>query len=296
MDFKAFLSLLVRQWLVVLAVVVATVSAAVAMYFLQPPEQKITFLYSTGVAEDSVSEKGFDATKLADDFSKTIAGWLRSPTLAEKVSGISGTPVNLSASPQAKQNFLVEATYGEKSGKNLVSAATKQVLSEEIDKYNANSKFKFFTTIHGESNSDSRGDLPKTLVAAIAGGALIAIGWIVLSSYFGGRVNSVREAERLLKTKSAVIFQNPAKMEVNFLKKLAKRESHAVLLGADISVEKLREKLNLGIHAAELPRDAEKIGKNETKIVVVKLDKTRANTLRMLRAIFDDKIKLVIWS
>ncbi|MFH1546077.1 MAG: hypothetical protein ABIE14_01740, partial [Patescibacteria group bacterium] len=101
--------------------------------------------------------------------------------------------------------------------------------------------------------------------------------------------------EKILKTRAAVIFRNPKKEDVNFLKKLVKKSKHAVLAGADVSVAKLREKLNLGIKAVELPRDAEKIGKDEIKIVVVKLDKTRVNTLRMLRAISEEKIKLVIW-
>ncbi|MBU1090031.1 hypothetical protein KKF38_04560 [Patescibacteria group bacterium] len=295
MDFQAFLGLIRRQWLTVFLIAAATTLAATAMYFLQPPEEKLTLLFSVGVSEESVSEKSFDATKLADDFAKTVAGWLRSPTLAEKVSGISGTPVLLSASPQAKLNFLIEAKYGESSERDLVSAATKQVLIDEIEKYNARSKFKFFTTLHGESSATSRENLVEALAAAATSGILLAIGWIVLSSYFGGKVNSVQEAEKILRTRAAVIFRNPKKEEVNFLKKLVKKSKHAVLAGADVSVAKLREKLNLGIKAVELPRDAEKIGKDEIKIVVVKLDKTRVNTLRMLRAISEEKIKLVIW-
>lgn len=294
MDFQSFLNLVRRQWLTVFLIAAVATLAATVMYFLQPPEEKLTLLFAVGVDEESVSEKSFDATKLADDFAKTVAGWLRSPTLAEKVSGISGTPVRLSASPQAKQNFLVEAIFLERN-RDLISAAAKQVLSDEIEKYNARSKFKFFTTLHGESSS-SRENLAEALAAAAASGILLAIGWIVLSSYFGERVNSVREAEKILKTRAVVIFRNPKKEEVNFLKKLVKKSKHAVLAGADVDVAKLREKLNLEIKVVELPRDAEKIGKNETKIVVVKLDKTRANTLRMLRAIFEEKIKLVVWS
>ncbi len=296
MDFQSFLSLIGRQWLTIFLIVVVTTLAATAVYFLQPPEEKLTLLFSAGVSEESMSERSFDTTKLADDFAKTVAGWLRSPTLAEKVSGISGTLVTLSASPQAKQNFLLEAKYSENSKRDIVSAATKQVLSDEIEKYNLRSKFKFFTTLHGESSSISRGNSAETLIAAATGGILLAIGWIILSSYFGGKVNSVRETEKILKTKTVVIFRNSKKDEINFLKKLVKKTKHAVLAGADVDVTKLRKELNLGIKAVELPQDAEKIGDNETKIVVVKLDKTRANTLRMLRAIYDEKIKLVIWS
>jgi hypothetical protein len=295
MDFQAFLGLLRRQWITLAVIVFATTFAASAIFFLQPPEEKLTLLFSVGVTEGSASEKGFDATKAADDFAKTVAGWLRSPTLAGRVSGISGTPVRLAALPQAKQNFLVEASFGEGSS-DTISVATKKVLGEEIDKYNTNSKFKFFTTTHGESTSNSRGHLPKTLAAAAVGGALLAIAWIVLVSSFSGRVSSIREVEKILKVKAAVVFQNPKKHETAFLKKLAKKTNHAVLIGADISVAKLREKLQLNMKTAELPNDADKLGKNESKIVVVKLDTTKANTLRMLRAVFEEKIKLVIWS
>ena len=157
-------------------------------------------------------------------------------------------------------------------------------------------KFKFFTTVHGETISSTNNNLPKTLSAAGFGGILLGIAWLILLAYFGGRVNSIREAERVLKTKAAVIFRNLEKAEINFLKKLAKNSNQVVLVGADVSVAKLREKLNLNTKTVELPRDAEKIGRNETKIVVVKLDQTRVNTLRMLRAVFEEKIKLVVWN
>ncbi len=294
MDFPDFLSLVRRQWITVMVVLISAILASTTLFFLQPPGKKLTLLFSVGVSEKSVSEKSFDATKLSDDFAKTMAGWIRGTTLSERVSGISGVNTTLSATPQAKQNFLVEANFGEGS-ENNISQATKQVLNEELEKYNLNSKFKFFTTLHGESISITGGSLEKTLAAATVGGILLAMICIVLNSYFGGKINSVREAERLLRIKAAVVFRNPKNEEVNFLKKLIKKSHHAVLIGANIKTEKLREKLNLGIKALDIPKDAEKIGKGELKIVVVKLGKSKVNTLRMLKPVYEENIKLVIW-
>ena len=295
MDLRAFAGLIRRQWMTVMVVVTAAVLATTTIFFLQPPVKKLTLLFSVGVAAETDGERNFDATKISDDFAKTVAGWMRSPTLAERVSGIAGGVVVLSAAPQAKQNFLVEARFS-KDGARDVTQSIKQVLNDEIEKYNLNSKFKFLTTIHGESLGDSRESLPKALAAAVIGGILLAVFGIVLSSYFAGKVSSVREAEQLLKVKAAVIFHNPKQDEVNFLKKLVKKSHQAILIGADFDVEKLRAKLNLGVKVLEIPKDAEKIGKSETKIVVVKLDQSRSNTLRMLKSICGENLELVIWS
>ena len=143
MDFPDFLSLVRRQWITVMVVLISAILASTTLFFLQPPGKKLTLLFSVGVSEKSVSEKSFDATKLSDDFAKTMAGWIRGTTLSERVSGISGVNTTLSATPQAKQNFLVEANFGEGS-ENNISQATKQVLNEELEKYNLNSKFKRF--------------------------------------------------------------------------------------------------------------------------------------------------------
>lgn len=291
MDFLDFANFLRRQWLVIFAITLTTTLAATTFYFLQPPSEKLTLLFSVGVKTESEVEKSFDFTKAADDFADTITGWLRSPTLAERVSGIAGTPVGLTGEAQAKQNFLVEASFLANASE-LVAAATKQILAEEVAKYNAESKFKFFTTLHGESQNDARSGLVKSLAAAVFGGILLAITWLILSANFGGRVNSTREAERILRTRAAVIFHNPKKDEASFLKKLAKKSNNSVIIGADFDAKKLK----LDLKTFELPRDAEKLTKNETKIVVVKLDETRVNTLRMIRALSEEKIALAIWA
>ncbi|MFA6458581.1 MAG: hypothetical protein WCV72_04330 [Patescibacteria group bacterium] len=291
MDFIDFANFLRRQWLIVLAITLATTLAAATVYFLQQPTQKLTLLFSVGVQAESELEKSFDATKLADDFSDTITGWLRSPTFAERVSGIAGTPVAISGAAQATQNFLIEASFPANGGE-LVSAATKQVLAEELAKYDAASKFKFFTTLHGETLNVQSINLPKTLASAAFGGILLAVVWLVLAANFGGRVNSVREAERILRERAAVIFHNPKKDEINFLRKLAKKSANAVLVGADFDAQKL----GLELKTFELPHDAEKLSKSELKIIVVRLDQTRVNTLRMIRALSDEKIALAIWA
>ncbi|MFH0834079.1 MAG: hypothetical protein V2A63_01670 [Patescibacteria group bacterium] len=291
MDFLDFANFLRRKWLVILVVTLATTLAAGTVYFLQPPTEKLTLLFSVGVQDNSEVEKSFDFTKASDDFADTIAGWLRSPTLAERVSGVAGTPVGLTGQAQATENFLVEATFFQNDG-GLVAAAVKQVLSEELAKYNAQSKFKFFTTIHGESTSDARGDPVKTIAAAIFGGIVLASIWLVLAATFGGRVNSIRETERILRTRASVIFRKAKSEETNFLKKLAKKSGNSILVGADCDPRKLE----LELKSLELPQDVEKIGKHEMKIVIVKLDETRVDTLRMIRALAEEKIELAIWA
>lgn len=291
MDLLDFANFLRRQWLTIFLITLVTALAATTISFLQPPSEKLTLLFSVGVKSDSEVERSFDATKLSDDFADTVSGWLRSPTLSERVSGISGTSVALSGAAQAKQNFIVEATFLAESGE-LVPAAVKQILAEEVAKYNTESRFKFFTTLHGESRSNPHGNLPKTLAAAIFGGILLSILWLILLASFGGRVSSIREAEKVLRTRAAVIFHSPQKAEANFLKKLAKKTNGTTLLGADFDVKKL----GLDLKTLELPREAEKIAKSDAKIVVVKLDKTRINTLRMIRSLGGEKVELAIWA
>lgn len=291
MDFLDFANFLRRKWLVIFIITLAATLATTTIYFLQPPREKLTLLFSVGVKTESEVEKSFDFTKAADDFADTIVGWTRSPTLAERVSGIAGTPTALTGATQATQNFLVEATFLTNEGE-FVAAATKQILTEEVAKYDAESKFKFFMTLHGESTNNARGNFAKTIAAAIFGGIVLAIAWLVLAANFGGRVNSTREAERLLRTRASVIFRNPKKVEANFLKKLAKKSNNSILIGANFDAKKL----GLELKTLELPRDAEKIGKNDIKIVVVRLDETHINTLRMIRALGGEKIELAVWA
>ena len=296
MDFLEFLRFARRQIGSILIIIFMTVLAATGIYFLQQPIQKTTLLFAVGVDAATESERSFDATKLADDFADSIAGWLQSPTFGERVSGIAGEPVAASGSAQATQNFLVELTFADGNKKDTIIAAAQQILNDELTKYNSQSKFKFFVTQQGEANSDSQSDPVKIFSAAVLGGAVLTATLLILWAYLGGRINSVREAEKLAKTRAAIIFSSPQKDEANFLKILAKKSGHAVLIGLDFNPKKLSEKLGLNLKSFELPREAEKIGKNETKIVVVRLDTSRANSLRMLRAVDGDKIQLIVWS
>lgn len=296
MDFLEFLSFARRQFVFVLMIILATIVSASAIYFLQKPVEKTTLLFSVGVDESSVSEKSFDATKLADDFADTISGWLRSSTFAERVSGVAGESVVIDGSVQSTQNFLVELIFDSRNKKDVVIAATRQILDEELAKYNSKSKYKFFMTLHGESSVDSLLSPIKIFSAAIFSALFLVFVLLVLFAYFSGRVNSLREAERILKMRAGVIFHSPKNVEVNFLKALVKKSGQAVLIGLDFNPKKLVDKLNLNLKFLELPCDLGKLGKNETKIVIVRLDISRANSLRMLRSLVrEEKIQLVVW-
>ena len=297
MDFLEFLNFARRQFALVATIVLATVIAASAIYFLQKPVEKTTLLFSVGVDESSVSEKSFDATKLADDFADTIAGWLRSPTFGERVSGVAGESVAAGGAAQSTQNFLVELSFADASKKDVVVAATRQILDSELEKYDAKSKYKFFTTLHGESSASSLRSPGKIFAAAIFAAFVLAAILLVFSAYFGGRIHSVREAERIAKMRAAVIFSSPKKDDANFLRLLAKKSGNSVLVGLDFDPKKLATKLNLNLKSVEIPRALDKLSKNETKIVVARLDISRANSLRMLRSLAgDEKIQLVIWA
>jgi capsular polysaccharide biosynthesis protein len=296
MDFQTFIQLLRRQWITVIIITVATLFATSSIYFLQTPVEKITLLFTVGVSEDSATEKTFDATKLSDDFAKTISGWTQSPTFSERISKIAGTNVQASATTQSKQNFLLELTYANTnandSNQNFISEATKQVIDTEIQKYNTQSKFKFFTTLHGESLSNVRKNLKKTIIAATGGGFLIAIFWLIVNAYFSGKVNSFHEAEKILKTKAILTLCNFTQTEIDFLKKIIKQYDNPILIGIDFDSAKIGEKLNL--KSLQIPNDVDKFNKNEVKILIVKLDKSKIDTLHMLHAICDENVKLIV--
>jgi len=297
MDFRAFLDLIRRQRITMIIIVVATVLASSTIYFLQPSEKKLTLLFSTGISKESSSEKSLEAIGSADDFAKTIAGWMRAPTLAELVSEDAGTLVSLSATPQAKQNFLVEVRFDEDNDADNISQTTEQILNTEIEKYNASSKLKFFITLHGKSVANSRENPVKIITVALASGIFLAMMWIILGSCLGRSVSSIAEAEEILKTKAIVVFRNPKNEELNFLKKLVKSVQLPILLGVNVKAEKLRDKLNLGIKILEIPKDVEKINESEMKIIIVKLGKSKSNTLRMLKDVCEDKnVKLIVWN
>jgi len=297
MDLLDFLNLIRRKWASVFIIVSAVILATGAIYFVQLPHAQTILLYSVGVSDKTDSEKSFDATKLADDFAHTIAGWMRSPTFSEKISDIAKIPTDVVGTSQAKQNFLVELFYDNPESADRITAATRQVITEEIKKYNSNSKFKFFTTLHGESHILKFPNLKFATAVALIGGLLLAAMWIALQSYFSGRVNSIGEAEKLLGTPAIATFRRPSKKEIQFLKALLKKlGNHTHIAGADINIKKLATKLEATHKIISLPKESLTLVKNEGRfILIVRLDYTRTSTLRQIRALIDNKIPFAVW-
>lgn len=296
MDLFAFLKLLHRQWTTIVLITLATLIAAFFVNSLQPPKFKSTLLYSAGISHETNSEKSFDVTKVADDFAQTVTGWMRSPTFSERVSSLSETSVSASATTQAKQNFLIELFYQDEEGKDKIIAATKQTLEEELKKYNQESKFKFFLTLHGNSSSVTKKSLFFVMSAAALGGLLLSLAWIILSSYLKGSVTSIEEAEKILGTKAAIILNGPSKNKLEPLKILLKRLGHQTLLiVADTKGKQLKKELS-DFKTIYLPEDIAKLMKNDNKaIVLVRLDETLTSTLRQTASLSGKELKLAIY-
>ncbi|MDD3067002.1 MAG: hypothetical protein PHO48_04210 [Candidatus Gracilibacteria bacterium] len=297
MDFSGFLRMLLRQKITLGAIVIAAMLASATVAILQPPSYQTTLLYSTGIGSETQITDGFDATKLADDFANTISGWLRSLDFTKRLSELANTPVSISGETQAKQNFLVNLSYTDNEATSRISELATRMLKEEIAKYNANSKFKFLATLHGETNAVSKPNLILTIAAAGLGGLLLGVGWILLMNLLGGRVASIEEAEKLLGVTAAVSFTSSRSNEINFLEALLKKlGSSAYLMGADVKIEKITKQLKSNYKAAKLPEEANLLVKSEAKpIIVVKLDASKIATLRQIQALAEKELHLVVW-
>ncbi len=297
MDLRDLLALLYRQWLTLTAITLAVVIATVTITLQQPEQQQITLLYSVGISETDSANNSFDLTKIGDDFAKTVAGWWRSPALSDRISSLSSEVVVASATPQAKQNFLLELNFTDSTNAEKIQTAAIKVLNEELARYNTQSKYSFFVTLHGATTISKDTTIVTLILAALLGGLLLAVGWILLYAYFGGRISSAYEAEQILDTTAALTFHKVNDPALAFLDVLLmKIGRHAVLAGADVSVKKIEAKLGTRTTTAEIPREAAVFSREHLAlIVVVRLDTTRLATLRQIRAATDGKIQLIIW-
>ncbi len=297
MDLRDLFALWRRQWLTLTIITLAVVVATTVLMLQQPPRWQTTLLYSVGISATDGANNDFDLTRVGDDFARTVAGWWRSPALSERISNLAGTTVSATANPQAKQNFLLNFTFTDETAADQVQAATEQVLGEELTRYNAESKYQFFATLHGATTGVTNPELITLIPTALLGGLLLAAGWILFFAYFGGRVSSAAEAEAILETTVSLTFRKANDPALSFLDVLlAKLGKHAVLAGADVSVKKLEGKLGTRVATAEIPKEASVFSREHLAlVVVVRLDQTRLNTLRQIRAATDGKIQLVIW-
>jgi len=285
MNILELIALLRRQWLVFVVIVTATLLAAGTLQQLQSPTAKVTQLYS--VALQSVpTTNSFDVTRVNDDFARTVAGWLQSPSFDAKISERAGVPVDISGAAQAKQNLLIDLTFADLANAETAANAASEVLQQEVGAYNASSEYKFALGKRAQDATMSKRGLPETLVAALLGGVLLSIGWVLLVSYLGGRVSNSREAEELLGVTAKATF---CTKEHGFVENLIKE--HAVIVAADCDLKKLDiEKENIRV-----PEQADKLASKDAPLVIVRLDRTRASTLRQLRANCGGKITLAIW-
>jgi capsular polysaccharide biosynthesis protein len=298
MDFYTLLALFRRQKLTIIVITLATIVAATVTYFVQPVTQIGTLLFSVGVAESSQIEQGIDATKLADDFAHTVSGWTRSPTFSEKVGALAESQVTVTSEVQAKQNLLVFLHYKESKTADRAVVAVKQVFEEEMSKYNTRSKFKFFLSSHGESQTDTKVSLGSAIAVALALGIFLSLLWITIQAHLGGKISSQEEAEKILGVAATAFLHKPEKDEFKFLDVILKKiGSQVLLVGIDANLEKIEHKLRAGTKTFTLPKDAEILGKSHpTVVAVVKLDTSRATTLQELRSAVDGEIKLIVWS
>jgi hypothetical protein len=286
-----------RNLLSFIIITSATILAAIIFCWQQPTQFRTVLLYSVGISTESATEKSFDATKLADDFSKTIAGWTRSPTFVEKLNAIVNAPIYALGANQAKQNFLLTLTANSKEITERGIAAAEQVLQEELAKYNANSHFKFFATRHGESSEVIKPNFILSILAAAIGGSLLSLVWIFGLNYFSDKINSRAEAEQILGESATVFFTDPENTDFEFLKILLKKLGRKNTLLAAINCQTKNLQKQLGeLKIAEFPRDVDQLTRSEINLIVlVRLDESRREVLRQVRGVFDGKIWLAVW-
>jgi len=292
MNLIELIALLRRKWLVFVIVVIATLIAAIVFVGLQQPTVHITQLYSVAL-RNSPTTNSFDVTRVNDDFARSIAGWLQSPSLGAKIGELSGASVDISGAAQAKQNLLVELRIADPADIDAVATAANNILQQEVEAYNATSTYIFTLEKRTQDVATSNRGLPETLAAALLGGMLLSVTWILAASYFGGRVSSTHEAEELLGVSAASIFHSPTDPARAFFAELVKKNNQ--LASADSSIEQVIKQLDGNQKNSELPVDIGRIAHDKDLLLVVRLDHTRVSTLRQLRAMHSGTITLAIW-
>jgi capsular polysaccharide biosynthesis protein len=293
MLFSEFIALLLRQKLVILVSLSAVVIAAVTAVFFAPVKIETSQLYAISIRETETTN-AYDLTKVADDFGQTLAGWAKTPTIADEIKKTTNSSVGIAGNTQTKQNFLLTITHTEpKKSAELANAATI-ALTKLIERYNAQSKYKFAITLAGTTTGTNAKSKPLIIAVATIAGLTLGIGWVLLTALLGGRVTTVTEAEELLGTKTTVRFCRLKSKNLHFLDLLLKKNSKRhLLVGVDLDLTHLAEKLESKPTIARIPEDISKL--EGAPIFVVRLDTTKISTLQALRATQSGEIQLVIW-
>lgn len=272
-------------------------AGALLLAAVAPQATTTTLLFSAATAEDTATEKAFDATKLANDFASTASGWARSPQFAAKVAGLAGVPVDVTAATQTTQNFLLTLRYADPAASDRVAAAARTVLQEEVTTYNAPAKFKFALTGHGESVATGAPRwLAVGLAALVVGGGLAKL-WLLGFFYFSGRVVAASRAAEILGVPVALHFCGPRDTRLTALGLLAEQLGpRAVVIGLDCGLKPLEKHLPEKPAKLELPAAFGQLKAGTPVLAVVRLDHTTEATLHLLRATVPaEQIRLVIW-
>ena len=292
MELLNFIKLGVRHktnvFIFTVGILVITIISA---FLLTPPYKAVIFTTIVPAAPQSSDfhYDGFYAVEASEKFAETVSGWGKNPDLLNKISQKSGIEMGkkISVSPQKKQNLIISAMAKSNQEVIKLAEATKEVFSQELEKYNAKSKrFNFIF-------SDTVVKFQKVVfLALIFGGILLGIFLGILSAYFTefflGKVSFDEEVEGLFKKK--VLTRVPhkwSKNDLNILKSFVLSQKKLVIVGVDIDVSKIAKEAKVDF--INFPDKASKIS-NKTVLVALTLGKTKMDTLKSLTNFTENEV------
>jgi len=185
---KTFFTVLFGNWKKILAISIITTVLTTILGVVYTTNKTVgTIFVNIGAVEKITTSNEnnlYDTIQAADQFSETVQGWLKNPSLLETINRQSGYQANLTTRKQERQNFTITFKTQSEEAANKIITAIKNNMEQLISLYNTNNSSNFtlslFTYTVKQSETTILIFLLSGLFAGIFIGYFFALYWNML--------------------------------------------------------------------------------------------------------------------
>ena len=232
-------------WALALGLVLGTLISTAFVMTNNKTTYKGLLFVTIGIDESKIRNAGdfdyYGITEGADNFTETVMGWFRSPTLSNAImtnAELSGKEALISGFgvyKQEVQNIIVDFEANSGTAAEKIQTATMSTMEEKLSTYNRNNSAGFTFTID-KNNIETITRLGKNTIALGGIGALLlAFALCYLWELLRGRVHDRAHALSLLSTNDCLDFRGAQDVPV-LSTFMASQSKHVILAGADIQM------------------------------------------------------------
>lgn len=308
MNTSSYISLLCRRWKETFAIMLLTATASFffGLYFNKTSTSATIFI-NIGAKNVSLGENAeidmYENVQAADQFTETVQGWFKNPTLTSRIEEQSNTKVAFTARKQEKQNLIVTYKAENEQIGGKIAESLQSTLQQEITEYNEGTNSNFQIALYSiDIKNQNISSVLFAFLGAIIGlflGIFVSYGY----EYFFGFASYDHQIETILDKKQLdkLSMRKMNDKNVAFLGTFIERmgDKNIVLAGVNFAPIKLLNVLkekhrHKALSSLDFPVESAKLSHTETVFVVCRLGKTKLDDLKKIVTLLPKDFHLVI--